>query len=577
MPRATWSIMFSKIVRLIVLCGLVLVPLAWPVTAGKAHSGSAEAGERKLLVVFSNANGDITETVRTLDVALGHFADDIVFTSDDRLTSVDMKTITHLIYYGEVKRQLPEESLRILSGFAGPMLVIGENIEQFPRRFPLDAKPQTGTINKVSKPADSSFYLLQYNYPIAEIAWSGAETILQGWRGEYAFPVMLMKDDSAIFALKKLDYRSLYLLAEGLHAFFREQHAAEHLAYIRLEDVHPYSDPDLVKQAGDYLAERNIPFMIALIPVYTNPETGKQVHLEDVPELVAVLKELQEKGASIILHGYTHQYRSSETGEGFEFWDVENDIPIAGEPDEQIVIKRRHEFASQADYDAYREELRQFDHMYTKTRLESGIRELTSLGLYPVAFEPPHYNMSQEGYRTTAEYFPFLVGQVQMGDNTWMNMLSAPYISRPSFLHGMTLLPETIGFYDPASVAPLHNMKEGLHDVMFVRDAMIGMFYHPYLGLEHLQEMIALVQTVPNLKWIDLKNMAYTEREKFTAVSCYEKPCERSEFGSDRLIGIVLWVIVAIVSLAVAAFIVYTVRIRMELRKQLFEERGTGG
>ena len=26
--------------------------------------------------------------------------------------------------------------------------------------------------------------------------------------------------------------------------------------------------------------------------------------------------------AAIIMHGYTHQFYDSETGEGFEFWDV---------------------------------------------------------------------------------------------------------------------------------------------------------------------------------------------------------------------------------------------------------------
>ena len=31
---------------------------------------------------------------------------------------------------------------------------------------------------------------------------------------------------------------------------------------------------------------------------------------------------MQDDGAAIIMHGYTHQFYDSETGEGFEFWDV---------------------------------------------------------------------------------------------------------------------------------------------------------------------------------------------------------------------------------------------------------------
>ncbi len=37
---------------------------------------------------------------------------------------------------------------------------------------------------------------------------------------------------------------------------------------------------------------------------------------------------MQDDGAAIIMHGYTHQFYDSETGEGFEFWDVKTDQPI---------------------------------------------------------------------------------------------------------------------------------------------------------------------------------------------------------------------------------------------------------
>ena len=578
MPNMTWSNMFNKAVGLLTLLGLLLIPSADLGAEGKVDGGE-HAGDRKLLVVYSTNDGEIDEAVRMLDIALGHFSPEIVWKNDEDLSKADLRGITHLIYFGETKKELPRESIVIMSGFSGPMLAIGENIEQFPERFPFDAQPQEGLISKVSKPGASSEQILDFDYPVAEVVWNDAKTILLGWRGEYSFPVMAMKDDSAFFSILKLDYASLYLLSEGLHSFFHEQHAAEHLAYIRLEDVHPFSDIPLLKETGGYLAERKIPFMIALIPVYTNPQTGEQIHLRDVPELVSVLKDLQQRGASIVLHGYTHQYRSTETGEGFEFWDVENNIPISGHPDEEIHIKHRHEFASAEEYEAYREELRQFDHTYTKTRIESGIRELTSLGLYPVAFEPPHYTMSQEGYRTVAEYFPFLVGQVQVSDKNWHVLISAPSVSRPSFLNGMTLLPETIGFYDPSSLTPLEDVKEKIKEVQFVHDGMIGMFYHPYLGLEHLKEMVALVDTVPNLKWIDLKNWGYAEREKFTAVSCLDKPCDEVMVGKKGggISEIVLWSIAGIVSVVITAFVLYTVRIRMGLRKQLFEERVSGG
>ena len=65
-----------------------------------------------------------------------------------------------------------------------------------------------------------------------------------------------------------------------------------------------------------------MPYMITVIPVYKDPDTGKIIHLKDKPELVDLLRSMQDDGAAIIMHGYTHQFYDSETGEGFEFWDV---------------------------------------------------------------------------------------------------------------------------------------------------------------------------------------------------------------------------------------------------------------
>lgn len=60
--------------------------------------------------------------------------------------------------------------------------------------------------------------------------------------------------------------------------------------------------------------------------------------------------------------GETIHYRSSETGEGFEFWNVENDRPI------------------------YQED------------------------------EAPHYAISQQGYEVVAKHFSSYIGRLQLTD-----------------------------------------------------------------------------------------------------------------------------------------------------------------
>ena len=43
-----------------------------------------------------------------------------------------------------------------------------------------------------------------------------------------------------------------------------------------------------------------MPYMITVIPVYTDPETGKTLHLKDKPELVDLLRSMQDDGAQLL-------------------------------------------------------------------------------------------------------------------------------------------------------------------------------------------------------------------------------------------------------------------------------------
>ena len=137
--------------------------------------------------------------------------------------------------------------------------------------------------------------------------------------------------------------------------------------------------------------------------------------------------------------------------------------------------------------------------------LQSGINELTSFGLHPLAFEAPHYTMSQNGYQTTSEYFSTYVGQLQLSDDNWEIMSSAPYITKPSFLHGMTLLPETLGYVEPDAPDAVDAIMDRAEEQMIVRDGMLSLFYHPYLGVERFKELLSRLETLPDVQWIDIK------------------------------------------------------------------------
>lgn len=590
MPSKSSISTYNKWVRTAVSLIMLLTLLTG--TADKLlAAGGDGAEEPNILVVYTTETGTINEDVRMLDLVLGHFSTRLHYVADAELTARDLNGVDYLVYYGDFSQHLPSHTKEVMRSFTGTLLAMGKNAEQLGERFSFLTWNEQVSIQMVSKPQGVDPVQLDINMPIEGVSMEQGEVLLEGWKGIYAYPLMMKHGNTAYFASTSFSSPLSLFAAEAFHDVFGIPHQPGHLALLRLEDVHPQSDPKLVLEAGSYLADKGIPYVIALIPVYTNSETKELVHLKDRPELVEVLRTLQRRGASITLHGYMHYYRDSETGEGSEFWDMENNTPISKPPEDTTPLKKRYEWPSQEEYEQYQASLAQYEETYIKSRIESGIKELTELGLVPVAFEAPHYNMSQSGYQITSRYFSYLLGQVQFNQTDWHQMGAPPFISNPAFLHGMTLLPETVGYYDPNSPTPMQDIRENAQQVSFVRDGVIGMFFHPYLGAEPLKEMIAYVETLPDVTWIDVRKMAgyhVEEEAPDTAIAQpQEEPAQSIEaeliekiatfLREDSWTQRILWGIVALVSCMVLLFTLYTWRNRANLRKQLFMERDLDG
>ncbi|MYL20832.1 DUF2334 domain-containing protein [Halobacillus litoralis] len=485
---------------LIVLCALLMVfASTGPVSAEPA------AEDKKTLVVYSSVNHQVDEDERKLDMLLSHFTKNIDFVHVSEFQPGDTKDTTHIFYYGSRNEQLPDSFLASMNSYEGTLTVIGHNQNQFKDHFSFEASPKLSNFNfmyldgekeeKIKIPLQSVF-TVPVNEEIEVLAWAEG--------GKKAKPLVMEENGAYYAASPDVISPVSTLFGDVLHDIYQSSHEESHPGYIRLEDIHPLVDPEKLKETGEVLIENDIPFMMAVIPVYTDPETGRRSHFSDYPETLEVIQYLQENGGSVVLHGYTHQYRASETGEGFEFWDVENNTPIYKEGRDPSPIKRPDDFHTRDAYQDYMAELKDFERDYTETKLNKGIQELTGFGLYPLAFEPPHYTMSQHGYEIASEFFSTYVGQMQLSDENWQVMDSAPYSTSPSFTHGMTVLPETLGYVEPDNKQAAEEIIQKAEQQMMVRDGMVSFFYHPYLGAERLSEVIDGLKDRP-IEWIDLK------------------------------------------------------------------------
>ncbi|MEZ5282828.1 MAG: DUF2334 domain-containing protein [Acidimicrobiales bacterium] len=281
------------------------------------------------------------------------------------------------------------------------------------------------------------------------------------------------------------------VLADRILAVADPDRPERHRAMVRLEDVGPWADPEALVDIADALAERGVPFSVAVYPVWMDPlghyDNGTGIRLADRPEVVEALQHIEASGGTLLMHGITHQLGEAPnpydgvSGEDFEFYvthiDANDDVVYDGPP-------------------------AQADEAWITDRIAWGFAEFAAAGLdAPTIFEFPHYAAHWVGYQTIADAFDaryertmyfggLLSGQPlsSVHDDQW---LPFPVVD----FYGELVLPENMGNYievgynnnDSRSAADLIDNAER---VAVVSDSVSSMFFHPYLDPAPLLEVV---------------------------------------------------------------------------------------
>lgn len=559
-----------------IFIAVLLFFLQWSAPVEAAITGG---DERNVLVMYYGNDDRTHGNGIFLEATLTALFEHVTLSSFEQTTVEQVEAADIVVVYSITT--IPNDSpvMEAIRHFQKELLVIGPIASQLPHyeKWVFDGEVEIRSV-------EDSYLSYSMHVPHVKSA-DGAQVLASGYHFGEEYPLILQKGRVSFSGITQFFENEKYLFTASLYDLFNIPPPDTHYAYIRLEDISPAADPKLVKQAGEYLLNRDIPVYIALIPLYLDPVTGKQITIKDVPELRRVLDDLVARGAMIISHGYTHTYRDDETGEGFEFWDSLYNQPITTVDwrDEPTVLQKRDAFANEEEYARYLAPFKEIERQYVELKVESALHMMMDLQLPPVAFEAPHYTMSSNGYTVASEYFNYIFGQVQTSDNDWHQMLAPLLVSQPAVLNGMTLLPETIGFVDEMVPNPMKDMEEKIEAVTTVPGAMLGGFYHPYLGMEKLEEMVALLEAVPTMQWLDLRQegarvqgpgikveakdgaLIVENNVDWTYALRYYWQTNPGEF--------MLWGIVAITGMFILLFFLHIVTMRMYYRKRLFEER----
>ncbi|WP_019413808.1 DUF2334 domain-containing protein [Paenisporosarcina sp. TG20] len=458
----------------------------------------AEDKDRVLIIYTADQSNDLTH-IRILDTVVSYFTSDITVQSQEE--SVNLKDFSHVFYVGMEKKDIPRNLIEQMEKFKGKIIFFGNNVEQLEKRFEFVKTGESDTIRSISIPNSTIKTEIEETRRTIQIETHKSQSILA--YGDDKKPLIIKDRNSYFVGTTNFHNPVGMVLGQVLYDVFEREPSNLKVKYLRLEDIHPKTNVTKLKEIAKYLKNEKIPYLVTVIPVYTSPVTKEEVHFSDVPELVKVLRFMQENGASLILHGYRHQYRDSETGEGFEYWDVENDRPVYQLKDDEIIIPSSEE---------ERHQLEEFERKYIKETVQNGVEEMIAHKLYPLAFEAPHYSMSQAGYEILSQHFSTYVGQLQITDQSWKSSYTPIKSGKPSFLHGMTLIPETMGYVNKINKnqsnpfeASLTDMKSLGDDVSQYSDTYLAAFYHPYLGLTTLKEVVSMLNSYPNTTWLDLK------------------------------------------------------------------------
>ena len=373
----------------------------------------------------------------------------------------------------EGRTPLPPALLEALVARRGPLVWINLQLDELlgmvPGRFPLRAGAEVSARHwrvayngyRFDKEDKELQALIPGKSGCRVLAWAEDES---GRRLPYAVHGSnLWAIADSPFAYAREGGRWL-VFSDLLHDMLGQDHEPARRVLLRIEDVTPQSDPAAIRRIADFLAGEGVPFQVSLVPIYRDPSAQEEEFLSENPELVAALRYAVGRGAAIVMHGVTHQYRGASTDD-YEFWDVIANSPIPAASDDWL-----------------------------ERRVEQGLSECCRNGLYPLAWETPHYAAGQRDYRIIGRFFDTFFDRPMVADVADSQML-APYVFRLPEL-GVQVVPENLGYISQQNRArDSFAMLRSLDNMGAVRDALAAFFFHPFLPLTDLQRLVREIQS----------------------------------------------------------------------------------
>ncbi len=235
-------------------------------------------------------------------------------------------------------------------------------------------------------------------------------------------------------------------------------HEAKRQALLRLEDVNPYTYRTTIKirDAYEFLKENKIPFHIALIARYINPDKRIDLSTHEASIYLRYITMMVGEGyGTIVQHGYTHQTTGISSID-YEFWDGATDSPLPYDSKEYVI-----------------------------NILKSVKGEMQYLKLpVPDVFETPHYALSELDNQVIDQYYPLRYEYI-------------PHVGTLPFAASVDdriFFPSNLGYVATWSDLEIKEKEALLKQVSVFEDPVASFFWHPWRDVSELKYMVNLLQ-----------------------------------------------------------------------------------
>lgn len=277
--------------------------------------------------------------------------------------------------------------------------------------------------------------------------------------------------------------------------------------YIRLDNIHPGTNSDELTHMIKTLNDKEIPYILSLVPVYLDEVKNEELRFSDSPKLIRVLKTAQRTGGSIVLQGNLEEIKQTTTNRS-----------------EKV-----------------------------RNELTSTIEEFANYGLKPIALDVPDYMNSKIGYRVIGESFSTIVQFQRLVEEIY------PVSEGIRMLGEMKVL-------DPSQV---RKTMDGEENDAIKQDGTLTAFFDAHLGVDLFNGWLDEVEMLPNVTWVDLKkrkmwvktdHVSITTEESKGAVKMKRSGLLFSSIDYPiyhlvNIIGIVVWGMAIVGFIAVLLFI----------------------